>query len=92
MKKALLTIMAATALVGIGCKDRDVDVRTDRNHKLGDARPDNGHEGFFENDGINDNLEKKDHKGVGGSGDVDNNDPIDVHREDGKVKIETEKH
>lgn len=89
MKKTLIAIAAVAALMGAGCKDNDLK-RDRAGDNFGDAKPDNGHEGFFENDGINDNTEKND--GIGGSGDLDNNDPIDIKADEknGKVKVDVE--
>lgn len=92
MRKAFIALAAVAALMATACKDNEL--KQDRGDRLGDARPDNGKEGFFENDGVDDNKEADD-QGLGGSGrgDVDNNDPIDVNvdKDRGKIDVETEK-
>lgn len=95
MKKTLIAIAAAAALMGMACQDNELKREGATGDNFGDARPDNGREGYFENDGIDDNKESND-EGIGGSGkneDLDNNDPIDVNvdRQENKVDIETER-
>ena len=102
MKKAIIATLAAVTVFGAAaCKDRterEVEVKTtEENRRFGDARPDNGHEGYFENDGIDDNTE-----GTGGSGhvefkrdgrdnDVDVDAKVDHDRNRTDVDVEADK-